>query len=113
VEPDLAPEQELLAATVRRFVRQEIWLQENRIDGNAFALPPDVGAALGSTVRSMGLPALREPESLDGPPLDLPARVLLWQELAPHRAGLRAPGYGLFGLEVPVPLYAVDVEQQT
>lgn len=107
-----AEQQRLLREALRRFVRKELWLWEKRMDPNAWALPAEVSAALGETVSAMGLSLLREPESLGGAALDAPTRGQLCEELAQHRAGVLAPGYGLFGPETPTPLYAASAWQR-
>ena len=105
-------ERRLLREAVRRFVRRELWLWEKRIDPNAFALPPEVAAGLRPKVAAMGLSLLREPEALGGPPIDGVTRALVLEDLAQHRAGVLAPGYGLFGPQAPPALYACTAEQQ-
>ena len=108
----LSEEQELAVATLRRFVRKEIWLWEKRIDANALSLPEDAFAELSGKVRAMGLhrftvPALPAlPPDVQGHDLDLHTQVLLMEEVAQHRAGVFAPGYGLFGVDIPPPLLA-------
>ena len=108
----IAEQRRLLRQTVRRFVRTEIWLWEKRGDPYATALPAEATATLGPVVEAMGLSLLREPLSLGGTALDAVTRSLLVEEVAQHRAGLLAPGYGLFGPETPTPLYASSREQR-
>ena len=103
----------MLAGTVRRFMRREVWLWEKRIDANAFALPAEVAADLASKVAEMGLSLVREAEDLGGPTLGWRERALVVEEMAQHRAGVLAPGYGLFGPEVPPALYAADAAQRS
>ena len=112
MRPASPEERRLLRDTLRRFVRRELWQQEKRLDSNAFGLPADVSAALSAKVQAMGLALLREPEALGGPPIDGATRALLIEELSQHRAGVLAPGYGLFGPEVPPALYGATPEQQ-
>ena len=108
----LPEERRLLRDGVRRFVRRELWLWEKRIDANAFALPPEVAADLRPKAAAMGLALLREPEALGGPPIDGATRALVLEEVAQHRAGVLAPGYGLFGPQVPPALYAATPRQR-
>ena len=111
-------EQQMLIATVRRFVRREIWLWEKRIDLNAPSLPEEVFAELREKVRAMGLHYFTVPtvpgisSDVRGPGLDLHTQVLLMEEVAQHRAGVFAPGYGLFGVDIPPPLLAATAAQQ-
>ena len=110
---DRSPEERrLLREAVRRFVRRELWLWEKRIDPNTFALPPEVAAGLRPKVAAMGLSLLREPEALGGPPIDSVTRALVLEDLAQHRAGVLALGYGLFGPQAPPALYACTPDQR-
>ena len=45
----------------------------------------------------MGFYGLDIPAELDGPGIDLTTRTLMAIEMAPHRAGLYAPSYDVFG----------------
>ncbi len=105
-------EQRMIAATVRRFVRRELWLSEKRIDANASMLPPEVVARLQPKVETMELENFEAPERLGGPRLDLVTRLVVAEEMTQHRAGVLAPGYGLFGVEAPPQLYAAERVQQ-
>ena len=105
-------EQELLRTTVRRFIRKEIWLWERRLEPNAIALPSDAFADLHAKVVDMGLDNLTTPDGFPGPELDLPARVLVAEEIAQHRAGVLYPAYGLFGADVPPQLFAATPAQR-
>lgn len=111
-ERAIQEQRRLLRQAVRRFVREEIWLWEKRMDPNATALAAELAAALGGLVAAMELSRLREPPALGGPALDGATRALLVEEMAQHRAGVLAPGYGLFGPETPTPLYASSAEQR-
>ena len=105
-------EHELLRTTVRRFIRKEIWLWERRGEPNAIALPPDVFANLHAKIVDMGLDNLTVPDGYPGPDLDLPARMLVVEEIAQHRAGVLYPAYGLFGADVPPQLFAATPAQR-
>ncbi len=93
----LTPEQELLIATVRRFVREEIVPLEAGLDPDADQLPPEDHERLVAMTREMGLYGLGIPPEYGGPDVDLVTRTLLAMEMAQHRAGLYSPCYGTFG----------------
>jgi len=93
----LSEEQQLLVATVRRFVRDEIVPLEQHLDPDADELEPEDHQRLVAKTRAMGLYGLDIPPEFGGPELDLVTRTLLAIEMAQHRAGLYAPCYGVFG----------------
>ncbi|HJN93738.1 MAG TPA: acyl-CoA dehydrogenase family protein [Dehalococcoidia bacterium] len=122
----LTQEQELIVATIRRFVRKELWLWEKRIDSDAVALPDEVHADLLTKTQATGLYQLRAPqpfrepspssappnETGDSIPLELVTAARAAEETSQHRAGVIAPTYDLFGPDVPPRLYAATPEQQ-
>jgi alkylation response protein AidB-like acyl-CoA dehydrogenase len=97
VDLALSEEQELIVATVRRFVREEILPLELHLDPDADELEPEARARLVEKTRAMGLYGLDTPPAYGGPEIDLVTRTLVAIELSQHRAGLYAPCYGVFG----------------
>jgi acyl-CoA dehydrogenase len=97
VDLRLTGEQELIVATVRRFVREEILPLELDLDPDADELPAEHRVRLVAMTRAMGLYGLDIPPEYGGPELDLVTRTLIAIETAQHRAGLYAPCYGVFG----------------
>ena len=93
----LSGEQELIVATVRRFVHEEILPLELALDTDADELEPEDRARLVAKTKAMGLYGLDIPPEFGGPELDLLTRTLLAIEMSQHRAGLYAPCYGVFG----------------
>jgi acyl-CoA dehydrogenase len=112
MDDGLSDTQRMIAQTVRRFVRRELWLWEKRIDANASVLAPEVVADLQPMVTTMELDHLEAPERLGGPRLDLVTRLVVAEEMSQHRAGVLAPGYGLFGVDAPPQLYAGTAAQE-
>lgn len=108
----LTEEQELLIATVRRFVREEILPLEQHLDPDADELEPEDRARLVAKTRAMGLYGLDIPPEYGGPELDLVTRTLLAIEMSQHRAGLYAPCYGVFGGAGLAQLYEATEEQK-
>ncbi|MXX31901.1 MAG: acyl-CoA dehydrogenase [Chloroflexi bacterium] len=106
---------DLIVQAVRRFVRNEIWLQERRIDANAARLPDDVFDTLLARAGELGIDHLMAPRGASvGPQIDLPDgdRLRIAEELSQHRAGALNPAYGLFDPDPPPQLYAGDDDQR-
>ena len=106
---------DLIVQAVRRFVRNEIWLQERRLEPNAQRLPADAHAALLDRAGELGLDHLMAPrDASTGPQIDLPDadRFRIAEELSQHRAGALNPAYGLFDPDPPPQLYAGSDEQR-
>ncbi len=93
----LTEEQELVVATVRRFVREEVVPLEQNLDPDADELEPADRERLVAKTKAMGLYGLDIPPEYGGPELDLVTRTLIAIEMSQHRAGLYAPCYGVFG----------------
>ena len=106
---------DLIVQSVRRFVRREIWLQENRVERNAPRLAADVHAQLLGRAAELGIDHLMAPTSAGvGPGAELSDsdRLRVAEELPQHRAGVFNPAYGLFDPDPPPQLYAATPEQQ-
>ena len=111
----MSEELDLIVQAVRRFVRREIWLHENRVERNAPRLPDDVHAQLLTRAAELGLDHLMAPASAGiGPGADLSDadRLRITEELSQHRAGVLNPAYGLFDPDPPPQLYAATDEQR-
>ena len=113
----LSEEQKLAVATLRRFVRKEIWLWEKRIDSDAVTLPSEAWTDLLAKSQASGLadlvtaPGCCEPD-LDEALPDLLTRARVAEEMSQHRAGVVSPSYELFGVDAPPQLYAAKEDQQ-
>ena len=111
----MSEELDLIVQAVRRFVRREIWLPEQRIEHNATRLATQVQRALRAKAGELGIDHLMAPRGCGvGPQIDLPDadRLRIAEELSQHRAGVLNPGYGLFDPDPPVQLYAATDEQK-
>ena len=87
----MTEEQQMICATIRRFVREEIVpLEEAELDADAYELPEEHEERLKALAESTGIPGA------DG--LDVKTKVFMVEEAAQHRAGLYHPCYGLFRL---------------
>ena len=106
---------DLIVQAVRRFVRREIWLQEQRVERNSPRLPKDIQQQLLSRAEEFGIDHLMSPLSAGlGPPVEFSTRdrLRIAEELSQHRAGVLNPAYGLFDPDPPAQLYAATDEQR-
>ena len=111
----MSEELDLIVQAVRRFVRKEIWLQENRVEPNAPRLPGEVQAGLLARAAELGIDHLMAPAATGigpGDALSDADRLRISEELSQHRAGVLNPAYGLFDPDPPVQLYDATAEQQ-
>ena len=105
----------LIVQAVRRFVRREIWLQEQRVERDAPRLPSDVQQQLLTRSAELGIDHLMAPEFAGvgpGAELSVADRLRIAEELSQHRAGVLNPAYGLFDPDPPAQLYAATESQQ-
>ncbi len=109
---ELSEEQDLIVATVRRFVREQIVPLELDLDPDADTLAPADRERLIEQTKQMGLYGLDIPVAYGGPELDLVTRTLLAIEMSQHRAGLYAPCYGVFGGAGLAQLFEATDEQK-
>ena len=111
----MSEELDLIVQAVRRFVRKEIWLQENRVEPNAPRLPDRVYEQLLARAGELGIDHLMAPRDAGvGPEIDLADadRLRIAEELSQHRAGVLDPAYGLFDPDPPPQLYAANDDQR-
>ena len=109
---ELDDEQQMIVASVRRFVRDEIVPLESDLDPDADQLDPADHARLVAKVKEMGFYGLDIPAEFGGPGIDLVTRTLMAIEMAQHRAGLYAPCYGVFGGAGLAQLYEATEDQK-
>lgn len=106
---------DLIVQAVRRFVRNEIWLQERRVDTNAARLPNEVSDALLERAGEFDIDHLMSPlDEPIGPGAELSDgdRLRIAEELSQHRAGVLNPSYGFFDPDPPPQLYAGTTDQR-
>lgn len=76
----LSDEQEMLVASIRAFIEQELYPHEDRVERDA-EVPPDLAAAIRSKAIEMGFYAANMPEDLGGGGLDTLSLTLMEREL--------------------------------
>ena len=105
-------EQALIVEQVRRFVREEIWPLEAKLDPDASRVEADDHARLTAKTRAMGLYGLGIPPEFGGPDVDIVTQTLIAVETAQHRAGLYSPCFGAFGGAGLAQLYEANDDQK-
>jgi alkylation response protein AidB-like acyl-CoA dehydrogenase len=105
-------EQRMIIDQVRRYLREEIWPLEEKLDPDAGELEPADYARLVAKTKAMGLYGLDAPAEYGGPGIDLVTRTLIAMEISQHRAGLYLPCYNTFGVPGPGHLFAANAEQK-
>jgi acyl-CoA dehydrogenase len=109
---ELDDEQQMIVASVRRFVRDEIVPLESNLDPDADQLEAADHDRLVAKVKEMGFYGIDIPAEFGGPGIDLVTRTLMAIEMAQHRAGLYAPCYGVFGGAGLAQLYEATEDQK-
>ena len=108
----LSDEQKIIVDQVRRFVRDEIWAMEDKLDPDTDELPADDFARLTARTEEMGLFGLDIPPEFGGPDIDIVTRTLIAIEMSQHRAGLYAPCYNVFGGAGLAQMFEANEEQR-
>src|SRR5579863_242409 len=106
------PEQVQIVDQVRRFVREEIWPLEAKLDPDASRVEPEDHARLTAMTKAMGLYGLGIPPEFGGPDIDIVTQTLIAIETAQHRAGLYSPCFGAFGGAGLAQLYEANEDQK-
>src|SRR5580700_575115 len=105
-------EQALIVGQVRRFVREEIWPLELKLDPDASRLEAKDHERLVGMTRAVGLYGLGIPPEFGGPDVDIVTQTLIAIETAQHRAGLYSPCFGAFGGAGLAQLYEANDDQK-
>jgi len=106
------PEQVQIVDQVRRFVRDEIWPLEARLDPDASRIDAEDRDRLTGITKAMGLYGLGIPPEFGGPDIDIVTQTLIAIETAQHRAGLYSPCFGAFGGAGLAQLYEANEDQK-
>lgn len=101
----------LLRDTVRRFVREEIVPEEEKIDPDAIELPRDVLARVRRTARAAGIWCIGSPQKYGGAELSIFGQSLVMEEASQCRMGIYNWAGGAFGQDPPNIMFAGTPEQ--
>lgn len=87
--------------TVRKFMKNEVCRQEDKLPHDAYEMPADMLEPLRDKARAMGLWAFRTPEEFGGAGLNLLGQAIVAEEVAKCRMGAYVPACGAFGSDPP------------
>ncbi|OZI77698.1 acyl-CoA dehydrogenase family protein [Bordetella genomosp. 12] len=108
---EMPGELRMLEETVRRFMRQEVAPLEDRLEHDAYALPPADLARLQAKARELGLWCVQSPEAYGGAGLNLLGQCIVAEESAKCRMGAYIPACGAFGFDPPSIIFGGTPEQ--
>ncbi len=97
--------------TTRRFMREQVRPAEDKVEYDAFSLPPALLEPLQEQARRMGLWAVRSPVEYGGGGLSLLATAIVAEETARCRMGAYVPACGAIGSNPPGPILLGSREQ--
>lgn len=98
---ELPEELRMLQDTIQRFMRSEVKPVEDKLEHDAYRLPPEVLEALQSKAKALGLWCFRTPAEYGGAGLSLLGQAVAAEESAKCRMGAYVPGCGAFGADPP------------
>jgi acyl-CoA dehydrogenase len=108
---DLPSDLQMLADTIGRFVREEIWPVEALTPGHERSISDVDIDKLQQKARAAGFWCLDAPQEFGGGGLTIFESVVVSEQMAKHRYSIPRPGAGAFGLEPPVALYRGTPDQ--
>lgn len=106
-----ADELEQLRQTTRRFMREEVRPAEEKVEHDAYQLPPELLNPLRAKAKSIGLWAVRSPAELGGAGLGLEATAMIAEETSRCKMGAYVPACGATGSNPPAPILLGTREQ--
>jgi acyl-CoA dehydrogenase len=98
---DLPGDMALLRETARRFMRQEIVPEEDKLPHDANELPPEVLKPLQAKARALGLWQVESPAEWGGAGLSLLGQAVVAEEASQCRMGAYIPACHVFGWDPP------------
>ncbi len=108
---EMPEELRMLQDTTRRFMENEVRPAEDRVDHDAFELPPDVLADLQAKARALGLWNVQSPSEYGGAGLSLLGQAVVAEETAKCRMGAYIPACGAMGFDPPNVIFRGTREQ--
>ena len=98
---ELPEELRMVQQQVRRFMKNDVRPQEEKLAHDAFEMPWAMLEPLQKKVRDMGLWAYRTPEEFGGCGMNLLGQAVIAEEIARCRMGAYVPACGAFGYDPP------------
>jgi acyl-CoA dehydrogenase len=102
---ELPEELALLRDTVRRFMKEQVKPAEDKVEHDAYALPPELLKPLREQARALGLWCIRSPAEYGGAGLSLLGQAIVAEEASRCRMGAYIPACGAFGSDPPNVLF--------
>jgi len=107
----LSDELTQLRTVARDFMRREIAPAEDKLDFDAYQLPPDVLSAVREKARRAGLWCVASPAEYGGSEMSLLAQCVVAEEASQCRMGAYTPAAGAFGWDPPNVIWKGTQEQ--
>lgn len=108
---EMPVEIQMLRETARRFVKEKVLPAEDKVEHDAYTLPPDVLKKLQKEARDLGLWYVQTPAEHGGAGLNLLSQCVVAEEAAQCRMGAYIPAGGAFGFDPPNIIYKGTPEQ--
>lgn len=102
---ELPEELRMVQDTTRRFIKNEVRPQEEKLEHDAFEMPPEMLEPLRDKARELGLWAYRTPVEYGGAGLNLLGQAVVAEEAARCRMGAYVPACGTLGSDPPNALF--------
>ena len=102
---EMPQELQMLRETARRFMKDRVLPEEDKLEHDAYTFPPDVLQRLQSEARQLGLWNVQTPQEHGGAGLNLLAQCVVAEEAAQCRMGAYIPAGGAFGFDPPNIVY--------
>lgn len=108
---EMPEELEMLRSTARRFMKEKVIPEEDKVEHDAYTLPEPVLKRLQKEARELGLWYVQTPAEHGGAGLNLLAQCIIAEEAAQCRMGAYIPACGAFGFDPPNIIYKGTPEQ--
>jgi acyl-CoA dehydrogenase len=108
---EMPQELEMLRETARRFMKDRVIPEEDKVEHDAYTLDPEVLKQLQAEARKLGLWYVQTPAEHGGAGLNLLGQCIVAEEAAQCRMGAYIPACGAFGFDTPNIIYKGSPEQ--
>lgn len=108
---EMPGELQMLRETARRFMKERVLPEEEKLEHDAFTFPPDVLQQLQAEARALGLWNVQTPAEHGGAGLNLLAQCVVAEEASQCRMGAYIPAGGAFGFDPPNIIYKGSPDQ--
>lgn len=108
---EMPEELQMLRETARRFMKNRVLPEEDKLEHDAFTFPPDILKSMQTEARKLGLWYVQTPSEHGGAGLNLLAQCVVAEEAAQCRMGAYIPAGGAFGFDPPNIIFKGSAEQ--